>query len=44
VNQCPLKDRMDYVTGGIQEVTNVEGSVPSFGLEVVDLRQECVDS
>ena len=27
-------------TGGIQEVTSVEGSILSLGLEVVDLRQE----
>jgi len=35
--------RREDVTGGIQEVTSVEGSVPSLSLEVVDFRQEGVD-
>jgi len=35
--------RREDVTGGIQEVISVEGSVPSLSLEVVDFRQEGVD-
>jgi len=38
------EDGREDVTGGIQEVTSVEVSVPSLSLEVVDLRQEGVDS
>ena len=38
------EDGSENVTGGIQEVASIKGPVPSLSLEVVDLRQEGVDS
>ena len=38
------EDGRKDVTGGIQEVTGIEGTVLSLGLEVVDLRQEGIHS
>ena len=39
-----LEDGKDDVTGGVQEVTGVEGTVLSLDLEVVDLSQEVLNS
>ena len=39
-----LEDGKEDVAGGVQEVTGVEGTVLSLGLELVDLSQEVLNS
>jgi hypothetical protein len=43
-DNCHLEDGKEDVTGGVQEVADVESTVLSLGLELIDLSQELLNN